>query len=433
MGSTATASPPGSGDTAALRDLSARRVRLDTIVEDPRNARQHDERNLEGIRRSLADFGQREPLVVRDGVVIGGNGRLRAMRALGWVECWVTDHDDLTEAQARALGVVLNRTAEVGTSWDAGQLELVVEEVKLECPDVELGFTDAELRVALRPEPGSAEEDGGAPDPLPESLTQRGDLIVLGGRHRVMCGDATSAEDVGALLAGETPGLMVTDPPYGVDYDASWRPSNRHTVTGKALEVTGGTVANDDRADWTEVWRLSPASVCYVWHGALHADVVRASLEVAGFTLRSQIIWKKPQAPLSRSHYGWQHEPAFYAVRGATADWQGPNNETTVWEIMGLGGWSRAHDRDGNAKQGHPTQKPLECMARPIRNHEHPEVYDPFLGSGTTLIAADQLDRTCYGLEIEPRYVDVIVRRWIAYRAKAGLEPDVQGWRGDAE
>jgi DNA modification methylase len=195
---------------------------------------------------------------------------------------------------------------------------------------------------------------------------------------------------------------MVTDPPYGVEYDPAWR--QRAAEQGLLAYATRrvGKVANDDRVDWREAWALFPGNVIYCWHAGRHASSVQASIESSGFEIRCQIIWAKPHFPISRGHYHWRHEPCWYAVReGANASWIGGRDQTTLWEVA----------LDRNVEGGHGTQKPLECMARPVRNHEG-DVYDPFLGSGTTLIAAEKLGRICYGMEIESRYCDVVLARW---------------------
>jgi len=200
----------------------------------------------------------------------------------------------------------------------------------------------------------------------------------------------------------------VTDPPYGVSYDAIWRAdAGLNARTGPRV----GTVTNDDRADWSEAWALFPGAVAYVWHDAT-AQEVQESLKAKGFETRSQIVWAKTRFAIGRGHYHWQHEPCWYAVRkGKTAAWAGDRSQTTLWAIP----------LDANVEGGHSTQKPLECMERPIRNHEG-DVYDPFLGSGTTLIAAARQGRRCYGLEISPAYCDVIRRRWTRWAAAADQE-----------
>jgi DNA modification methylase len=203
---------------------------------------------------------------------------------------------------------------------------------------------------------------------------------------------------------------MVTDPPYGVVYDPSWR--NAAGVSGSSRL---GKVQNDDRADWREAWELFPGDTAYVWHAGKFASQVQKSLEAAGFEMRAQIIWRKSHFAIGRGDYHWQHEPCWYAVRkGGKRKWTGDRKQSTVWDIAGV---KTAKDTDGETADDasvHGTQKPVECMRRPIENNSKAGeiVYDPFLGSGTTVIAAEQSGRICYGLEIDPAYVDVIVRRW---------------------
>jgi DNA modification methylase len=238
--------------------------------------------------------------------------------------------------------------------------------------------------------------------------TERGQVWEVG-RHRLMCGDATSPEDVAETLNGASPPLMVTDPPYGVNYDPAWRneAADKGLISYGATRV--GEVKNDDRSDWREAFYLHRGAVAYVWHAGQHASEVQASLEAVGFELRSQIIWGKPSFAISRGHYNWQHEPCWYAVRkGHSASWIGDHSQSSLWSIA----------RPVDTGLTHGTEKPLECMARPIRNHVG-EVYDPFLGSGTTMVAAEQLGRICYGMEIEPKYVAVTLERM----AGMGLEP----------
>ncbi|GGJ44608.1 DNA-methyltransferase [Neoroseomonas lacus] len=169
---------------------------------------------------------------------------------------------------------------------------------------------------------------------------------------------------------------MVTDPPYGVAYDPEWR-----NMAGVSTTRRTGKVENDDRADWREAWALFPGDVAYVWHGALHATTVAESLTACSFDIRAQIIWAKDRLVLGRGHYHWQHEPAWYALRGQ-GHWSGDRKQTTLWQIAG---------RSEDAETVHGTQKPVECMRRPIENNSSPgqAVYEPFSGSGTSLIAAE--------------------------------------------
>ena len=227
-------------------------------------------------------------------------------------------------------------------------------------------------------------------------------------QHRIACGDATDADTVAKLLDGAKPALMVTDPPYGVEYDPGWRQRLGVSMNREKM----GKVLNDDRADWREAWALFPGDVAYVWHAGLFASTVQQSLEAVGFVCRSQIIWAKDRFALSRGDYHWQHEPCWYAVRkGSVGHWNGDRAQGTVWNI-------KAREDGGH---GHGTQKPLECMRRPILNNSAPgqAVYEPFSGSGTTLIAAESSGRTCYAIELNPAYVDVAVIRWQTITGKS--------------
>ena len=245
--------------------------------------------------------------------------------------------------------------------------------------------------------------------PRSDPVSRPGDLWLLG-PHRLLCGDSTVATDVERVLGGVTPLLMVSDPPYGVEYDPSWR-----NQAGAARTRRTGKVLNDDRADWREAWALFPGDVAYVWHGALHAATVAESLEAAGFAIRSQIIWAKERLVLSRGDYHWMHEPMWYAVKkSGKGHWAGDRKQTTLWQIS---------SRDQDAETVHGTQKPVECMRRPILNNSSPgqAVYEPFMGSGTTLIAAETTGRVCHGIELNPAYVDVAVERWQLFTGKAAV------------
>ena len=185
----------------------------------------------------------------------------------------------------------------------------------------------------------------------------------------------------------------------GCEYDPSWR---QESIDPEA-EYRLGAVTGDERSDWRQAWALFPGDVAYVWHGSLHAATVARSLEAVGFELRSQIVWVKPRIVISRGHYHWQHEVAWYAVRaGATAGWIGDRRQSTVWEMAG----------DESVEGGHSTQKPVEAMARPLANHRG-DVYEPFAGSGSTFVAAENAGRRCFGLELEPGYVAVTLQRYL--------------------
>jgi DNA modification methylase len=237
---------------------------------------------------------------------------------------------------------------------------------------------------------------------------QLGDLFQCG-NHRILCGDSTKAEDVARVLMNDKPNLMVTDPPYGVEYDANWRNESLNGAVRANGKKGGcgrsiGKVENDDRCDWTEAFNLYQGDVAYVWcaPGSLHCTV-HDNLVKADLIPRNMIIWNKSHFAIGRGSYHQKHEPCWFAVRkGSKANWIGDRKQTTVWDI------SKPQKND----TGHSTQKPLECMMKPIQNHESEFVYEPFSGSGTTMIACEQLDRKCLAIELNPAYVAVTLERW---------------------
>ena len=374
---------------------------VEALIPYARNARTHSEAQVGLIAGSIREFGFNNPVLVdSENGIIAGHGRVLAAQRLGLGEVPVIELGHLSAAQKRAYILADNRLAEQA-GWDRELLALEVAdlgELGIELGD--LGFDGAELDALLNhgvADPRE-EETPGVPE---EPVSRPGDLWLLG-HHRLLCGDATEAGGVERLLDGVRPHLLTSDPPYGVNYDPGWR--NR---AGASETTRTGKVANDHRADWREAWALFPGDVAYVWHGALHATVVAESLVACGFDIRAQIIWAKERLVLSRGHYHWQHEPMIYAVRGK-AHWSGDRKQSTLWSIP---------SRDQDAATVHGTQKPVECMRRPMLNNSSPgqAVYEPFCGSGTSLIAAETTGRHCLAIELDPAYVDVAVRRWEAF------------------
>jgi DNA modification methylase len=379
-----------------------------------KNAKVHGADQVAKLAASMAEFGWTVPcLVSEEGELIAGHGRVLAATQLGLTEAPVIVLGHLTEAQRRAYRIADNKLTELGT-WDEALLSAELQELLAEEFDLSLiGFSDAELDQLLAPEGsdvlGAREGEDEIPETPADPVSRPGDLWVLG-KHRLLCGDATVATDVERVLSGVTPLLMISDPPYGVEYDPSWR--NR---AGAAATRRTGKVLNDDRADWREAWALFPGDVAYVWHGALHATTVAESLVACGFVIRSQIIWAKDRLVLSRGDYHWQHEPCLYAVKKTgKGHWTGDRKQTTLWQIS---------SRDQDVETAHGTQKPVECMRRPILNNSSPgqAVYEPFMGSGTTLIAAETTGRVCLGIELNPAYVDVAVERWQRFTGRGAV------------
>jgi DNA modification methylase len=373
------------------------------LIPSARNARTHSEAQVAEIAGSIQAFGFSNPILVgAEGDIVAGHGRLAAARQLGLSEVPVVVLNGLTDPQRRQLMLADNRIA-LNAGWDLEMLNLELTDLSVLGADLAvLGFTAQELAQALNHAGGTGLTGEDEVPELPEkAVTAVGD-IWCAGSHRIACGDSTDASAVAALLGGLAPELMVTDPPYGVDYDPAWR----HRI-GVNRSARRGKVRNDDQADWGAAWSLFPGNIAYVWHGALHATTVAESLLHHGFAIRSQIIWAKERLVMSRGDYHWQHEPCWYAVR-AKGHWTGDRKQTTLW-IIASGGQ--------DSKTTHSTQKPVECMRRPMQNNSNPgqAVYDPFLGSGTTLVAAETTGRVSLAMELEPRFVDVAVRRWQAF------------------
>lgn len=377
------------------------------LIPYANNARTHSEAQVALIAGSIREFGFNNPVLV-DGEsgIIAGHGRVLAARKLGLDVVPVIELAHLTEAQKRAYILADNRLAEQA-GWDRELLALELGELaELEVDLAGIGFEGAELDAVLHHGETDPREEA-TPEPPANPVSRPGDLWQLG-PHRLICGDATDKTAVAVLLNGVVPHLMVTDPPYGVSYDPDWR--NR---AGASDTRRTGKVLNDDRADWREAWALFPGDVAYVWHGALHAATVAESLVASGFAIRSQIIWAKERHVLSRGHYHWQHEPAWYAVRG-TGHWSGDRRQSTLWTIP---------NRDQDTTTVHGTQKPVECMRRPMLNNSSPgqAIYEPFAGSGTTIIAAESSKRICLAMELDPAYVDVCVLRWQAFAGQEAV------------
>ena len=372
------------------------------LVPYARNPRRNDQA-VDRMCAAIREFGFRIPVVAKsDGTVVDGHLRLKAAQKLGLPEVPVALADDLTEAQIKAFRLLANRSA-AWAEWDDELLALELQDLQDVGYDLALtGFDGGELKSLLEdgPATGLTDEDA-VPAPPANPVTKPGDLWTLGA-HRLTCGDATVATDVERLLAGERPHLMVTDPPYGVDYDPTWR-----NEAGVSASKRTGKVANDDRADWRDAWALFPGDVVYVWHAAIHSTTVAESLIACGFVIRAQIVWSKSRFALGRGDYHWQHEPCWYAVRtGTRSHWQGARDQSPLWSIAPAG----AED----AATVHGTQKPVEAMRRPIVNNSERGdlIYEPFCGSGTTLIAAETVGRRCFALELDPAYCDVIIKRW---------------------
>ena len=382
------------------------RRKVADLIPYANNARTHSDEQVAQIAASIKEWGWTNPILIdQAGGIIAGHGRVMAARKLGINEVPVMIAKGWSKAQTKAYVLADNQLA-LNAGWDMDLLKVEMQGLDADGFDLGLiGFDDMTLDALLaEATPEGLTDPDDVPEPPDDPVTQPGDVWLLG-KHRIVCGDSTDADTVAKALNGIEPHLMVTDPPYGVEYDPAWR-ANAGINKNKGKM---GVVKNDDRADWREAWALFPGEVAYVWHGGLHASVVADSLTACDFNIRSQIIWVKDRFALSRGHYHWQHEPCWYAVKGA-GHWEGDRKQATTWNI-------KARDDSG---VGHSTQKPVECMARPIRNNSSPGqvVYEPFSGSGTTIIACEMEGRVCHAIELNPAYVDVAVKRWQDFTGK---------------
>src|SRR5690349_1358961 len=404
---------------------------IERPVEYPRNPRKNDAA-VDRMCASIREFGFKIPCLVRsDGEVVDGRLRLKAARKLGLTQIPVILCDEWTPAQVKAFRLMVNRSV-TWADWDEELLALELQEIQESDFDLSLtGFDPGEIDNLLALDD---EVKANATPPLPDSpVSQPGDLWLLG-PHRVLCGDATSAEVVARLLGERKPRLMVTDPPYGIELDSEWRdraglngcgPAEPSYMKKRTKGHTETTISGDTRADWSDAFALVPSlQIAYVWHASKFTREVLDGLLRIGFEHHQQIIWDKGRTVLTRTLYWFQHEPCWF-VRKKNAPWYGKAGEnSTIWAspspkfIMG------SSDEE---KYDHPTQKPVDLMRRPILNHikRGEVVYEPFLGSVTTLAAAELTERVCLGIELDPKYVDVAVQRWQTLSGKkAKLDGD---------
>jgi len=384
---------------------------LEKLIEHPKNPNKHPKGQLQLLAKVIATTGWRAPVVVsrRSGFIIKGHGRFQAAKMAGMETAPVDLQDYASEAEEWQDMVADNRLAELA-EIDEDALKDLLKELSEANADLEMaGFDESALADLLVAEKQSDADAEPQIDKAEELRAKWG--VELGqvwqlGEHRITCGDSTSAEVVKRLLGEDKPHLMVTDPPYGVEYDASWRKQAMPDTNPGKTGGMWGKVSNDDKADWREAWALFPGDVAYVWHAGNMAHIVAQSLLACDLHMRAQIIWAKHQFVIGRGDYHPHHEPCWYAVRkGATGHYNGDRTQSTLWEI----------DKPQKSETGHSTQKPIECMERPIRNNSKPGdlVYEPFSGSGTTIIACERTGRKCRAIELNPAYVAVAIQRWV--------------------
>ena len=363
---------------------------------------------VERMCSSIGEFGFKIPCLVRgNGEVVDGHLRLKAAHRLGIAEVPVILCDEWSPAQVKAFRLMVNRSV-TWANWDDELLAQELRDIEESGLDIALtGFDSKEIDDLMA---SLEEEEPSEEVPLPPAVpaSRTGDLWLCG-PHRVLCGDSTDAADVARLLGDSEPLLMVTDPPYGIELDSEWRDRAGLNGCGAAepsylKHRTEGhqntTISSDTRADWSDAFELVPSlQVAYVWHASVFTREVLNGLERIGFLYPQQIIWNKGRIVLTRTHYWYQHEPCWY-VRKKNAPWYGKAGEnSTIWDSASPKFIMGGSDEE---KFDHPTQKPLALMTKPILNHTKRGelVYEPFLGSGTTLAAAETTARVCYGIEL---------------------------------
>lgn len=384
-------------------------MRLEDLIPDPDNLRLHPEENLEMIRESLEEMGPARSITIdEDGTVWAGNGVLEAARSLGIkkVRRVVAAPDEIVAVEVRGKDLETkrryairdNRTSEL-SGWDNQRIKQLVEAGR----DLSFAFDPSALQGIIdRTKAGTGfhtpEEKDTVPDPPPAPITKPGDIWILGD-HRLMCGDAEKPADLERLMGSARADLVFTDPPYGVDYaGGSGNKKKREKLQGD----TAGSYAQ-----WLQHWPLyaTKKTAFYIWYASSEGRQVYDAVEDAGLQVRAMIVWHKLKAHYGAfmAQYMQKHEPCLYCHIGSPK-WYGPTNEVTVWE----------YDQPAR-NELHPTQKPVSLAERAIDNSSRPGdlVVDLFLGSGTTMVAAEERNRRCYAMELSPAYVDVSVQRWM--------------------
>jgi len=404
---------------------------IDRPIPYARNPRMAPDEAIAKVAGSIQEFGWRQPIVVdTDRVIIAGHTRLLAAQRLGLEKVPVHVASELTPAQAKAFRIADNRSAQE-TSWDSELLPLELEELLGLQVDLALtGFDAEELNAILaKPTEGLTDPDE-VPEPPEEPVSKPGDLWLCGD-HRLLCGDATKAEDVERLMDGKRAGLMATDPPYLVDYDGGNHPPSEGNKGLKDGKKTGQSadkhwdVYLDHAAavgfyhDFLTValeLALRPDVAVYQCFGAMRTEVIWQAWRDVGLLSHQVIIWKKNRAILTYSWFLWDYEVVMVGwPQGHKPKRNPPANERAVWEIDATEG------NEASVGSVHPTIKPVELIRRPISWHTKPGelIYEPFSGSGTALIAAEMTGRKCCALELSPAFVDVAVARWEAFSGES--------------
>lgn len=387
-------------------------VPITSLSADPANARLHDQRSIDAIANSLKRFGQQKPIVCdAAGVTVAGAGMLMAAQQLQWTHVAAV-RSELAGAERVAYGIADNRSAEL-SAWDDEALRSLVGSMPEDLAGAS-GYTPDELEELMRERDDAWVRQDEIPAPAKKPVTQAGDLWLLG-EHRLLCGNSTKPCDVSRLMGRQHAKLFATDPPYLVGYDG--------------MEWDGaGNRANRDlyvRFIATALPHLDESAAWYCWHASVHQAMLHSAWRRVGAIPHCQVIWVKNKATFGRSWFMWQHEPCLMGWRkGAKlSPAAGASKIATVWSIDTL---SNTCDRPD-----HPTPKPIEVFAIPMEQHTNKGdvCYEPFSGSGSQLIAAEQLGRRCFAMELEPLYVDVAIRRWQKLTGKeAVLDGSKKSW-----
>ena len=412
-------------------------VDIDKLIPNPRNPNRHPEGQIKLLAKIIRGQGFRNAIVVskRSGFVIKGHGRLDAAKLLEMPQVPVDFQNYESEAEEWADMVADNRIAEIAET-DEDSLKALLKELDGKI-DLDLtGFDEDSLDDLLdRLQTKEPESNTVTPPPV-NPITKPGDLYELGS-HRLLCGDSTNPEDVRRVMNGERAILFATDPPYLVGYDGTNHPGTRPKTNTDWSETYGPSWDEADAEQNNDLYdrfikaaiaeAIDPHAAWYCWHASRRQRMVEDAWEKNGAFVHQQIIWAKPNRPiLTRSWFLWAHEPCFMGwIKGNKPPRESSDYERSVWEIEGL---------NNDERPDHPTPKPLECFAVPMRQHTKKGglCFEPFSGSGSQLIAGEQLGRRVYGLEISPAYCDVIVRRWLnlgedrkAIRIRDGEQKDV--------
>ncbi|QQO40276.1 DNA modification methylase [Gardnerella phage vB_Gva_AB1] len=387
------------------------------LIPYVRNARTHSEAQVAQIAASIREFGFLSPiLVAEDNTILAGHGRLAAALKLGLKKVPCVKENHLTETQKRAYIIADNKLS-LNAGWD-NEL-LAVELSELEGADFNLdllGFDEAELSSIFDADKDVSDDDFDVEKELEEPcFSKTGDIWTLG-KHRIICGDATKLETYKTLLENTKVNLVVTDPPYNVNYEgAAGKIKNDNMENDKFYQFLFNSFVNMEQA-------MADDASIYVFHADTEGLNFRKAFQDAGFYLSGCCIWKKPSLVLGRSPYQWQHEPCLYGwKKKGKHKWYAGRKETSVWEF-----------EKSKKNADHPTMKPIALLAYPIKNSSMTNslVLDPFAGSGSTLIACEQTGRVCYAIELDEKYCDVIVKRYIE---QVGNDKSVKVLRGGKE